>query len=62
MDLEGIMLSEINQTEKNKYYMISKKYNKWANIIKRGRLTDTVNKLVATSRERKRKGYIGVGD
>ena len=23
MDLEGIMLSEINQTEKGKYYMIS---------------------------------------
>ena len=23
MDLEGLMLSEINQTEKDKYYMIS---------------------------------------
>ena len=23
MDLEGIMLSELNQTEKDKYYMIS---------------------------------------
>ena len=47
---------------KKEAYVESKKYNKWANIIKRGRLTDTVNKLVATSRERKRKGYIGVGD
>ena len=37
MDLEGIMLSEINQTEKDKYhlYVESKKYNKLVNIKKR---------------------------
>ena len=27
MDLEGIMLSEINQTEKNKYYIITYMWN-----------------------------------
>ena len=36
MDLEGIMLSEISQTEKDKYCMMlhveSKKYNKLVNI------------------------------
>ena len=39
MDLEGIMLSEIGHTEKEKYCMIShmdsKKFNKLANIIKK---------------------------
>ena len=39
MDLEGIMLSEISQMEKDKYcmnhlYVKSKKYNKWTNITK----------------------------
>ena len=37
-DLEGIMLSELNQTETEKYYMISlygsKKYNKLVNTVK----------------------------
>ena len=28
MDVEGIMLSEISQTEKGKYHMILLKYNK----------------------------------
>ena len=37
MNLEGIMLNEISQTEKNKYckyhlYVESKKYNKLVNI------------------------------
>lgn len=41
----GIMLSEISQAEKNKYYMISltggiKKYNKLVYITKRSQLTD----------------------
>ena len=35
MGLEGIMLSEISQTEKYKYlYVGSKKQNKWTNITK----------------------------
>ena len=58
MDLEGIMLSETSQTEKDKYCMLSltcgilKKYNKLVTITKRSRLTDTENKLVVTSGER----------
>ena len=40
MDLEGIMLSEISQTEKDKYCMIllnveSKKYNELVSITKK---------------------------
>ena len=40
MDLEAIMLSEISQTEKDKYcrihlYVKSKKYNKLVNITKK---------------------------
>ena len=40
MDLEGIMLSEISQTEKDKYcmthlYVESKNYNKLMNITKK---------------------------
>ena len=40
MELEGIMLSEISQTEKDKYCMISlilesKKYKKLVNITKK---------------------------
>ena len=59
MELEGIMLSEISQTEKNKYYMIityiwNKKYNKLGNITKKNRLSD--NKLVVTSEEREGEG------
>ena len=48
MDLEGIMLSEISQTEKDKYCIISL-YNKLVNITKRSRLTCIENKLVVTS-------------
>ena len=46
MDLDSIMLSEISQTEKDKYCMIflyvdSKKYNKLVNVTKKeDRLTD----------------------
>ena len=56
MDLESIMLSEISQTEKDKYSLISlimwnlKKY-KLVNVTK-SRLTDTENKLGITSEER----------
>ena len=43
MDMEGIMLSEISQTEKNKYCMVSlicriKKKKKLVNITKKGLL------------------------
>ena len=48
MNLEGIMLSEISQTEKDKHCIISL-YNKLVNIT-RSRLTGTENKLVVTSR------------
>ena len=41
--------------------MDSKKYNKLVNIAKKKQLTDTENKLVATSGERERgRGNIGV--
>ena len=69
MDLQGIMLREISQTEKDKsiwyhLYVESKKYNKLVNTTqKKGRLTDVENKLVVTSGEREgRRGNIGVGD
>ena len=42
------MLSEISQTEKDKYCIISL-YNKLVNITKRSRLTCIENKLVVTS-------------
>ena len=56
IDLEGINLSEISHTEKDKYSMMSHvesdKYNKLVNITKkRNRFTDTGNKLVVTSGE-----------
>ena len=58
MDLEGIMLSEINGTEKDKYCMIAHvecKNNKLVNITtitKKSRLTDIESNLVVTSVER----------
>ena len=58
MDLEGIMLSEISQTEKNKYYVIShiwnQKCNKLVNITKKDRLRD--NKLVIISGQKEGEG------
>ena len=50
MDLEGIMLSEISQTEKDRCCIISL-YNKLVNITKRSRLGGIENKLVVTSGE-----------
>ena len=54
------MLNEINQTEKDKYCMISficgiRKYNKLVNITKKSKLTDIENKQVVTS------GWVGGG-
>ena len=60
------MLSEISQTEKDKYCMISlicgksKIYNKLGNITK-NRLTDIENKLVVTSVGRDR-GWDKMGE
>ena len=66
-----LCLSEITETEKDKYWMIhlhveSKNTTNWQilNILiikNRNRLTDTENKLVLTSREREEgRGNIGV--
>ena len=67
MDLEIVILSEVTQTEKDKYCMIllicevlkiqqTSKYNK-------NRLTNIENKLVVTSGEREgRRDNIRVGD
>ena len=65
MDLEGIMLSEISQTEKDKIlYDITYTWNlkNKTHSQKRSRLTDIENKLVVTSGKRKvGKGDIGGG-
>ena len=62
MDLEGIMLSEISQTEKDTVwyhlYVESKKYNKLVNTTKKRRLTDTENKLMVTSGKREGGGAV----
>ena len=53
MDLE-IILSEISQTEKDKYHMISlicgifKKWYKWTYLQNRNRVTDVENKFTVT--------------
>ena len=57
MDLEGIMQSDISQTEKDRCCMIShvesKNYIELVNITKnKNRLTDIENKLVVASGER----------
>ena len=54
IDFEGIMLSEISQTEKDKYYIISLIYTQQTSEYnkKRSRLRNTENKLLVTSRER----------
>ena len=57
MDLEGIMLSEISQPEKDRYHMISlicriQKIQQTSEYNKKSRLRDIENKLVVTSGER----------
>ena len=62
IDLEGIMVSEISQTEKDKYCMVSlrggiKKYSKLVSTMKkRGQLTGIKSKLVVTGGEREWEG------
>ena len=51
--LEIIILSEVSQTEKDKYMVplirgIFKKWYKWTYLQKRNRLTDVENKLMVT--------------
>ena len=68
MDLEGIMLSEISQKEKDKYgmthhlYVNFKKWNKLVNITKKEKDSQIQRKqLVVTSEESKvRRDKIGV--
>ena len=66
--LEGIMLSEVSQTEKDKYYItymwnLENKTDECESNKKRNRLTDIENKLMVTSGEREvGRGKIGVGD
>ena len=54
MDLEIVMLSDVSQTQKNKYHMISlicgilKKGHKWTYLQDRSRVTDVENKLMVT--------------
>ena len=58
MDPEIIILSEVSQTEKDKYYMISLIYGilkndtKWTYLQNRNKLTDIENKLMVTKRGR----------
>ena len=57
MDLEITILSEVSQTEKNKYHDITymwnlKKWYKWTYLQNRNRLTDFKNKLMVTKGER----------
>ena len=56
MDLEIVMLSEVHQTEKDKYditYMwILRKWYTWTYLQNRNRVTDVENKLMVTKGER----------
>ena len=57
MDLETVILSELSQTEKDKYHMMSlicasKKLYKRTYLQNRNRLTDIENILVVTKGER----------
>ena len=60
MDLEIIIISEVSQTEKDKYdttYMWNlKQWYEWTYLQNRKRLTDFENKLRVTKGERQMKG------
>ena len=62
------MLSEVSQTEKDKYYItymwnLENKTDECESNKKRNSLTDIENKLMVTSGEREvGRGKIGVGD
>ena len=52
MDLEGTMLSQISQMEKDKYCMISLIHGNMTSKQNKNKHTDTENRSVVTSRER----------
>ena len=67
MDLEIVILSEVSQTEKDKYHMILLT----CGILKKGtnevihrteRVTDVANKFTVTKGERKGKDKLGYWD
>ena len=67
MDLEGIMLSEISQTEEDTiwyhFYVESKKQTNLVNMTKKKQTHRYIeNKLVVTSKKREGVDKIGVGD
>ena len=66
MELEEVMLSEISQTERDKYCMLSlnvESKNQLENITKRNGLKDIDDRLVVPSGERVgEESKIGVGD
>ena len=59
MYLEIVILSEVSQTEKDKYHMILiicgtlKKVYKWACLQNRNKVIDVENKLIVTKEERR---------
>ena len=62
MDLEIVILSEVSQTEKDKYRMVItymwnlKKWYKWTYLQNRNRVTDVENKLIVAKGERSGEG------
>ena len=67
MDLEGIMLSEISQKERNtvwyQLYVASKKIQQTSEYDKKEADSGIENKLVVTNGEREAgRGNVGVGD
>ena len=66
--MEGIILSEVSQTEEEKYCMRSlnmwslKKYSTVVNVTERRGLTDIENKPLVTRGDRLGEGQIGVGE
>ena len=57
MDLEIVLLSEVSQTEKDKYMIslicgILKKMYKWSYLQNRNRVIDVENKLMVTKGEK----------
>ena len=67
MDLEVVILSEVSQTEKDKYHDITymwnlkKKRYKWTYLQNRNRVTEVENKLMVLPRE-ERRGRDKLGD
>ena len=64
MDLEIIILSEVTQTEKDKYHMILLICGIWKNDTSelRNRLTDIENKFMVTKEEIGERDKLGVWD